>query len=316
MSDSFVPEHIASGSPDERRAWLHEKTSEVVDKCIMLGNVPEAVVGVCEASVTSTQKKQFPCRAQGCPQIYTYLKARDNHKLKKHHMDLFSQTLPEQTPPSNRDHKHEHTLARLSFFFFLLDMLDAVKEGDGERLMRLYKVALLYYNAYGHSHYAYSTFLLTLQVNASLSPRMAHSVTWNRFWSTRGGNGGNIPLDLHLEHSNNFLKSFLKGLGPNLSEAVARRVSQSIGVLRDMMEKVDGELCVRKPTGTHCYEQQEIDVLTLVGVFREGQLFSEIPGRQFNAFPRFEKNLLGKIQYKELWLWMKAKLKEWRNLQS
>ncbi len=33
-------------------------------------------------------------------------------------------------------------------------MLDAVKEGDGERLMRLYK-------AYAHSH-AYSTFLLTL----------------------------------------------------------------------------------------------------------------------------------------------------------
>lgn len=42
-------------------------------------------------------------------------------------------------------------------------MLDAVKEGDGERLMRLYK-------AYAHSH-AYSTFLLTLQVNAYLTPR-------------------------------------------------------------------------------------------------------------------------------------------------
>lgn len=66
------------------------------------------------------------------------------------------------------DYKKEHTEARLSFGFLLLNFLDAVKEGDGERLMRLYKVALLIFKTYGHSQYAYSTLLLTVQINATL----------------------------------------------------------------------------------------------------------------------------------------------------
>lgn len=99
--------------------------------------------------VTSSQNKQFPCRVEGCGQLYTYLKARDNHERKKHNIEISSQKLPEENTPSNRDHKKEHTLARLSFGFFILNMMDAVKEGDGERLMRLYKVALLFYKAMG-----------------------------------------------------------------------------------------------------------------------------------------------------------------------
>src|SRR4029434_1076837 len=63
----------------------------------------------------------------------------------------------EHASPANQDHQKEHTEARLGFGFFLLNMQDRVREGDGERLMRLYKVALLFYKAYGHSHYAYST---------------------------------------------------------------------------------------------------------------------------------------------------------------
>lgn len=78
-----------------------------------------------------------------------------------------------------------------------------------------------------------------------------------------------------------FLKSFLKALGPNLSEKSARRVSQSIGVLKKMMDKVDGELGVNRPTGTHRAEQQTQDVLTLIDVFMEGQLFTGIPGSEF-----------------------------------
>ncbi|KAL0985024.1 hypothetical protein UPYG_G00151990 [Umbra pygmaea] len=57
-------------------------------------------------------------------------------------------------------------------------------------------------------------------VNATLSPRMAHSVTWNRFGNGRVGKGRNIPPDLHLEHLNNFLKSFMNGLGANLNESI------------------------------------------------------------------------------------------------
>ena len=80
---------------------------------------------------------------------------------------------------------------------------------------------------------------LTVQINSTLSPRVAHDVIWNRFWNSGGGKGKNIPLDLHL---NNFLKSFLKNKGTNLTERTADGVSRSAGVLKTLMDTTDREL--------------------------------------------------------------------------
>ena len=90
------------------------------------------------------------------------------------------------TPWSSEGDNKNNIRAILIFGFFLSNMQDAVKEGDGEMLLKLYTVALLFYKAYGHSQYAYRTILLTLQVIATLSPRLAHSLSWNRFWKGRG----------------------------------------------------------------------------------------------------------------------------------
>lgn len=78
-----------------------------------------------------------------------------------------------------------------------------------------------------------------------------------------------------------------------------------------MMEKVDEELSIKRPTGTHRATQEADDVLTLVSVFTEGRIFSDIPGRFFHAFPGFHKNPLVKLQDQDIWQWMKDKLDEW-----
>lgn len=311
--ESFIPEDIKVATPEVRRTWLHAAVSKVVDRYVKIHDVTKAAESVREASAAQTSNKKFPCRKVGCPKVYNFSKGREDHERKKHNLVLPRSSTVEKTTVSEGDHKHEHTVARLSFSFLLLDMLDAVKEGDGERLMRIYKVALLFYKKYGHSHYAYSTFLLTVQLNATLSPRMAHSVTWNRFWNTRGGKGRNIPLDLHLEHLNGFLKSFLKGLGPNLNESSVARISQSIGVLKEIMEHTDEELGVGKRTGAH-HINMDKDILALVDIVQEAQLFKVQAGREYTAFPGFEKSLLAKMDYTQLWNWMNARLKDWRKV--
>lgn len=247
---------------------------------------------------------------EGCSRTFTYFKSRQNHKVKTHNLHA---TDAKPATLTHCDHKYEHTVARLGFSFILLDFLDAVKEGDGERLIRLYTVALLFYKAYGHTSYAYSTFLLTVQINGTLSPQVAHGINWNRFWSTRGEKGRNIPLDLHLEHLNCFLKSFLKGLGPNLNESSATRISRSIGVWREMMSGTDMELGVSRQTGAHHVDMNR-DILTLVDILQEAELFKQKPGRVYSAFPGFRKNLLAKLDHKALWKWMMVKLQEWRSV--
>ena len=268
------------------------------------------------------KQKQHRCRAEGCSKLYVYQKARNTHERDVHNLQLpadkttsaptTSTATTSMATTSTRDHKKEHTEARLSFGFLLMSMRDAVKEGDGERLLRLYKTALPIYKAHGHTNYAYSTFLLSVQVNATLSPRLAHSLKFNRFYNSRGGKGKNLSLDLHLEHLNNFLKSFLKGLGSNLKEPSADRISRSLSVLKHLLDATDRELRVTRRSGRHRTPNQTKDIQALIEVALEAELFQTQPSREFKAFPRFDRNINHKLNWNEFVRWMNLKLSEWR----
>lgn len=92
----------------------------------------------------------------------------------------------------------------------MLDINDAIKEGNGERLMRLYKVALLIFKCCGCIEYASTTLLLLVKVNALLTELIADQLICNRFCNSHGKKGKNIPLDLKLEQLNKLLKAMLK----------------------------------------------------------------------------------------------------------
>ncbi|CAL9694043.1 unnamed protein product [Knipowitschia caucasica] len=312
-TDRVVPDHVRQGTEEQRRTWLHDSMAEVADKFLTFTNTFDLSAAVTDAA-QRTGKEKLPCRQPGCPRVYVNKKSRETHEQKVHHLVVAPVPPAKPASASLMDYKKQHAEARLYFGFLILDMLDAVKEGDGERLIRLYKVALLIYKAYGHTKYAYSTLLLTVQLNSTLSPRIAHDIMWNRFWNSKGGKGMNIPLDLHLEHLNNFLKSYLRNKGSNLTEDTATRVSKSVGVLKTMMDKADRELQLSRPSGTHLAADVHRDVLTLLEVFRKTEVFKEQPGRHFSAFPVFNSNILSKLDWEVLYQWMRAKLKEWRSL--
>lgn len=303
IPDGFLPENLTS--IEEKRTWLHDKVAEVVDNFINITDTVSAVAsGVMAAEPQS--ETNLMCRMEGCPRVFKYSKARDSHEIKFHNL----QEQPD-IPSSTKDHKKEHTVSRLSFGFFLLSLRDAVREGDGERLLRLYKVALMMFKVHHHTQYALSTFLLFVQVSFTLPPRLAHSLTWNRFWNSKGGKGNNISLDLHLEHMNNFLKSFLHGLGVNLTEASAERISRSLEVLKQLLSTTDNEIGVAKQSGRHHTPDQKKDIRALAAEALNGGLFENHPGREFKAFPGFDQNLLSTLNYVKYRLWMRDKLKEW-----
>ncbi|XP_056441576.1 uncharacterized protein LOC130379027 [Gadus chalcogrammus] len=312
--DGLVPDHIQQGSAEQKRTWLHDSVAEVVDKFLMSTDIADLTAGVTEAATAQrTEKEKLPCREPGCKKVFIYRKARETHEEKVHSFVVASMPVVEPASSGLIDHKKQHTEARLSFGFLLFDMLDAVKEGDGERLIRLYKVALLIYKAYGHTNYAYSTFLLTVQINATMSPRVKHDVTWNRFWNSSGGKGKNVPLDLHLEHLNNFLKSFLRNKGTNLAEKTADRVSRSVGLLKTLMDTTDGELQLSRPSGIH-HADLKNNILMVLQVLRNTEVFNQQPGRHFSAFPKFNRNILSKLNYNDVWRWMRCRLKDWRTV--
>ena len=66
------------------------------------------------------------------------------------------------------DYIFNYRRSKLTFGLLLFEFEDAVKEGDGDRLINVYKFALLFYKRYGHHKYAYVIFLYLVKVGSHI----------------------------------------------------------------------------------------------------------------------------------------------------
>ena len=99
--------------------------------------------------------------------------------------------------------------------------------------------------------YALEGLHLISQVYAILSPMDAHRLIWSRSVNAKYGMGGNIPLDLALEHYNTVLKEVIKKMGPNASNKTAiARFCKSISINKQLMDNFDLDCKVLKQSGS------------------------------------------------------------------
>jgi hypothetical protein len=121
---------------------------------------------------------------------------------------------------------------------------DAIKLGDGERVMRLNTYFCLYYKVSGCPKYAFATLHLQAQVNCLLIPRLAHSLTWNRFVNLQGKVHTNFPMDLDVEHDNGAFKMDIHSFKGEITDKSISRVSHSTKPTDDILEAFDrGNSC-------------------------------------------------------------------------
>lgn len=99
--------------------------------------------------------------------------------------------------------------------------------------------------------YALEALRLQMQVQAVVSPHLAHHILWDHFINTRGGAGRNIPCDLHNEHVNKLINHIITNMGGNTTEEALSRAARSITTLELLCNKVDRSSGV--PVGTHSH---------------------------------------------------------------
>ena len=186
---------------------------------------------------------------------------------------------------------------------------DVVREGDGERIIRCWRFFLLYYKAFGHHKYAIAAFRLIANVTAVLTEQQAHQLTWNRFVSNRGGKGHNMSNDFRLENWNNLTKELLKHLGVNLNERCAERESNAIAFLEEILMSIDINLKVTRPSGKHTVKKDD-DMKTLVNDTVKNDIFTFTPGRHYERFKNFNKDLLSRLDVVKFANWLKEQRKE------
>ena len=316
-AEEVIPPNIMTQRKQDRRIWLHGHVKNILQTHVM----DEQQSKHTEIREGVEQAARPPLRALVscfvCGKEYWYRKALVNHLDREHagHSPIPDPEEMEQ-PRTNQsqsseelpsDDRFNYACVRLGFGLLLRNFDDAVKEGDGERIIRCWKMSLLIWRAYGHTKYAYAAFHLIAATQATLTPHQAHCLIWNRTVNNKGGPGRNISMDIRVEHLNNFTKCMLKGLGPNLTENAARRCSKSVGKIEALLQTIDDDLNVCRPSGHHKVRKSETDFKTLVDeLHRRAKMFhfNPSPQRQYIHFPHFKRDILSNIDHRLLNNWL------------
>jgi len=184
--------------------------------------------------------------------------------------------------------------------------LDAVSEGDSQRLTRQYKLFLLYCKADGeHStKYALESLYQFFLIFALLSPRDAERFIWNRTANNGGGKGKNIALDLEQEHSNNYLKQAIKNLGSNLNEQSVSQIYRAEKGTRNRVQTLDRNLQQHSDSGKHSFFSPDRDLSKLVQRLVSNRTLEEEPARQYSLFCNFERNPFKNLDTSKIYKWI------------
>lgn len=128
---------------------------------------------------------------------------------------------------SNQNGVRAYASEVLTLGLLLMEFNDGVREGDGNRIIRIWRYLLLLFKANGHVNYSIEALTLLLQLQYLLSPRMAAQLKWNRTVNTQSRPGKNISSDLHMEHLNRECKNAMSSMGANVTDQSIQRVGRA-----------------------------------------------------------------------------------------
>jgi hypothetical protein len=314
---------LVTGSKALQKVYLRSIAEKVVDKYVIdnkdVNHLLDGILTQQEQqdrrnNQAQTPDGRYPCRVEGCSKTFKYDgKSRIKHE-KTHDQPPATPLLAEadknRQPNSigssdEGDDMFNYQCSILQHGLLYLNFRDAVSEGDGMRVVRIWKFFMLHFREKStNSKYALEALHLLFQVYSLLTPRQAHQLMWNRSVNHRGGYCNNVPLDLDLEHDNNYIKVACKKLGRNLTSKAVTRICHSCKVAREVIEKFDLESKIRKMSGKHVHKSESKDIEILVGDLVKHDAFTETPGRKYNKFSKFPRSHIRDIDMSSLYKWI------------
>ena len=210
---------------------------------------------------------------------------------------LFAREGVSAKPVPEKDDMFNYQCSLLEYGMLILNVFDAIREGDGKRIFRCWKSQLPYLrNDAGSTKYALEALGMMFQVYGLLSPKHSHELKWNRTALLRSGLGNNIPLDLLLEFFHRLLKEVQCKLGPNATNQKAiDRYCHGIDITKVALENLDRECCVIRRSGQH-YEIA-VEIISQ-------KAFTWTPGRSYKQFKDMDSTLLEHFYLQNMFQWI------------
>ena len=97
---------------------------------------------------------------------------------------------------SKQDKVFVYASELLTLGLFHMDYKDAIKQGDGYRVLCCWKYMMLFFKVSNRKNYSLEALRLLYQYHFSMSPRQKEQLIWSHFINTKGRRGCNIPCDL------------------------------------------------------------------------------------------------------------------------
>ena len=208
------------------------------------------------------------------------------------------------------DTVHEYAKELISLGLLLMNFNDAVREGDGDRIMRCWRFFLSLFKASDKTNYSIEAFTLLAQEKYLLSERMAMQLKWSRTINVHGLPGKNISADLHMEHLNRECKQSISGLGANVTDNSIQRVGRCIGRLTSIMQQFDEVNGIKRESGYHTCQSTNVDLQKLLKQLHQSQVFVHKTGRIHRTFPKLTTNLIKKVSKTKLLHWMHDRMQK------
>ena len=210
------------------------------------------------------------------------------------------------TKPKEDDGVKGYTEIVLSLGMFYWEYSDAIREGDGKRLLRCWRYMLPLFINTGRTNYSLEAFYLLYQHDYQLPPRLAQQLLYSRFVNVHGTSGRNIAADLYMEHLNAVAKGCIKNLGANKTESAITRAARALGTIVHILDNYDQQNNVKKSSGAHMSASAEKDQEMIVNELQTMEVFQSTTRTHVTFFklrhPLYEKTL------EELKVWIMQRL--------
>lgn len=185
-----------------------------------------------------------------------------------------------------------------------MEFQDAIREGDGERVLNCWRYLMLIFKATGHRYYALETFYTLAEIKWILPARQAMQLQYSRFVNVHGRIGCNIPCDLHMEHLNRMVKLCVHNVGSNKTDTSLERIGRSISPVYEAVAAFDEDNDVSYASGKHSVPRRSEDRKQLIKALVQNNVFTHIPGREHKSFPKFSCNLMKGVDKVKTLKWM------------
>ena len=172
---------------------------------------------------------------------------------------------------------------------------DAIREGDGIRMIRCWKFLFLVFKASNCKNYSIEALTLLAQYYILLPPRQAQQLAWSRVVNSSGKPGGNKWCDLEMEYLNHACKDGISDLHADITPQLFVRLGKCIGPLTKLCKQFDKTSGVPPMSRHHSKANFNKDFKKIINELSGHSLvFDNVGGRRYDSFKTFSGSFLQK----------------------